>query len=185
MQGRIAFTAGLWGDAAVVCRAVEGQPGPVVDPQFGVFDTWTHANDFAANLNHGLDVDPLEARQIVTSAILARAHLLQATGCLDIVCTDAPVLIVANALQVRLLLTHLALALTFCRLARTLETESGGDRLLRNARSALLLAVTSMFRLQIEDDEFEEIQARLELLKLALREFSPQNALVRLDSVSS
>jgi len=42
-----------------------------------------------------------------------------------------------------------------------------------------------MFRLQIEDDEFEEIQARLELLKLALREFSPQHALVRLDSVSS
>src|SRR5262249_5990013 len=119
MQGRIAFTAGLWGDAAVVCRAVEGQPGPDVDPQFGVFDTWTHANDFAANLNHGLDVDPLEARQIVTSAILARAHLLQATGCLDIVCTDAPVLIVANALQVRLLLAHLVLALTFCRLART------------------------------------------------------------------
>ena len=37
-----------------------------------------------------------------------------------------------------------------------------------------------MFSLHTEDDEFEEIQAKLKLLEVALREFPPQHPLVPL-----
>lgn len=172
MPARIAFTAGLWGDAAVVCRAVEGRPGPVVDPQFGLFDTWTHANDFASSLNQGLEIDALEARQIVTSAILATSDVLRITGYPEIAYSDAPVLIAANALQVRFLQAELTLALTFCRMARTLGPEAGTDRILRNAHSAALLAVTSIFQLKTDQAELEEIAAKLDLLREELQESS-------------
>ena len=72
----MAFTAERWGNAAVVCRAMENRPGLVVDPQFGLFETWTHAHVFALRLNEGLDIDPREARQIVTSSVLAMACVL-------------------------------------------------------------------------------------------------------------
>jgi hypothetical protein len=56
---------------------VEDRPGPVVEQQFGEFKTWTQAHTFAAKLNEGLDLDPMEARQIVTSSLLATACFLE------------------------------------------------------------------------------------------------------------
>lgn len=70
MTNRIAFTAEFWGNAAVVCLAQEDQPGPVVDQEFGFFDTWTQANAFASKLNEGLHIAPADVRQIVISAML-------------------------------------------------------------------------------------------------------------------
>src|SRR5262249_10505947 len=99
-------------------------------------------------------------------------------GYADSACTDAPVLIAANALQVRLLLAHLTLALTFCRVARTVETEPCTkpepctSRILGNAHSALFLAMTSIFRLQTTHEELQEITAKLDLLKVALQDFA-------------
>lgn len=77
MDARFAFTAQFWGDRAVVCRAVEDRPGPVVEQQFGEFKTWTQAHACASKLNEGLNLDPLEARQIVTSSLLATACIVQ------------------------------------------------------------------------------------------------------------
>lgn len=73
MEPRFAFTAEFWGDGAVVCRATEDRPGPVVEQQFGEFKTWTQAQCFATKLNEGLDLDHLAVRQIVTSSLLATA----------------------------------------------------------------------------------------------------------------
>lgn len=77
-MSRLAFTAGLWGKRAVVCRAVEGRAGAAVEQQFGVFPTWTQANDFAQKLNQGLDLSPEDARYIVTDAALGMARLIEA-----------------------------------------------------------------------------------------------------------
>jgi hypothetical protein len=38
MQERLAFTAGVWGRAAVVCRAVENRADPLADQQLGSFN---------------------------------------------------------------------------------------------------------------------------------------------------
>ena len=78
-EARFAFTAQYWGNGAVVCRAVEDRPGPVVEPQFGEFPTWTQAMDFANKLNEGLDLNPHEVRRIVTSSVLATACVIQAS----------------------------------------------------------------------------------------------------------
>jgi len=80
IQSRLAFTAEFWGDAAVVCRAIENRAGLVVYPEFGLFDTWTHANAFAAKLNEGLELDPVEARQIITSSMLWGHFVLRSRG---------------------------------------------------------------------------------------------------------
>lgn len=77
MESRFAFTARYWGNGAVVCRAIEDRPGPIVEPQFGEFPTWTQALGFANRLNQGSDLDLLEVRQIVTSSLLATASVLQ------------------------------------------------------------------------------------------------------------
>lgn len=77
MQDRFAFTAAYWGEAAVVCRADEDRPGPIVDRKFGQFATWTQAHSFATRLNEGLNIPPVEARQIVTSSILCTNELFR------------------------------------------------------------------------------------------------------------
>jgi hypothetical protein len=73
---RFAFAAQYWDDFAVVCRAVENCPGPVVEPQFGLFDTWTAANAFADSLNQGLDISAAEAREILSACLLRRDSLV-------------------------------------------------------------------------------------------------------------
>jgi len=73
---RFAFAAQYWDDFAVVCRAVENCPGPVVEPQFGLFDTWTAANAFASRLNEGLDISPAVARELLSACLLRRDALV-------------------------------------------------------------------------------------------------------------
>jgi hypothetical protein len=58
----------------------EDSPGPIVDQQFGLFETWTQANAFAAKLNEGLDVTQIEVIQIVSSSLLATASVLHAVA---------------------------------------------------------------------------------------------------------
>jgi hypothetical protein len=77
MGAKFAFTAQFWGDGAVVCRAVKDRPGPVVEQQFGYFESWTQGKDFASKLNEGLDLDSREVRQIVTNSLLATACVVQ------------------------------------------------------------------------------------------------------------
>jgi hypothetical protein len=176
MQSRLAFTAELWGDEAVVCRAIENRAGPVVDPEFGVFETWTHANAFATKLNQGLEIDPVEARQIITSSMLATTSLIRAflSSASDLSTGDAPVLVAANTVQVELVLAELRLALTFCRLAREVKPGRRTGRMLRNARNALYTAMNSLCRLQFRSCELEEILAKVEMLEAALQEFPPE-----------
>ena len=175
MQTRLAFTAELWGDAAVVCRAIENRAGPVVDPEFGLFDSWTHANSFAARLNEGLDLDPVEARQIITSSMLATTSLLRLflSSATDLASGHAPVLIAANTIQVKLVLAELRLALTFCRLALKENASHRTGRMLRNARNALYTAMNSLCRLNFRSCELEEISAKVEMLEAALQDFPP------------
>jgi hypothetical protein len=110
MQDRFAFTAKPWGNAAVVCRATEDYPGPIVDQEFGIFETWTRAHSIATRLNEGLKLDPLEARQILTSSFLYTSDLLRAGDSQDS----------ESSQHVRLLLAETDLALTSAGL-RTLN----------------------------------------------------------------
>jgi hypothetical protein len=171
VQNRLAFTAEFWGDAAVVCRAIENRAGLVVYPEFGLFDTWTHANAFAAKLNEGLELDPLEARQIITSCVLATPSLLRLFLSSELATSEAPVLQAASALQGRLMLAELELALTFCRIARRGEPDRHTAKLIRNARNALYAGRNSLFRLHLRPRELEQITAKAEMLEAALRDF--------------
>jgi hypothetical protein len=80
MQDRFAFTASYWGKGAVVCRAIEDRPWPVVELEFGEFETWTQANFFATRLNEELDIHHAEAERIITSAFLCTSEALRAMG---------------------------------------------------------------------------------------------------------
>jgi len=70
---RIAFTAGMPGESVAVYRATEGHPGLLIDPEFGYFETWTQANEFARRLNEGLGLTATDANYIVFGAILEDA----------------------------------------------------------------------------------------------------------------
>jgi hypothetical protein len=134
MQDRFAFTAKPWGNAAVVCRATEDCPGPIVDHEFGIFGTWTQAHSFATRLNEGLDLDPLEARQIITSSFLCTSELLHAGIFQDagghLPCGGHK----ESSQHMRSLLAEMDLALTLYRLAHSKPSRQT-DRLLRNART--------------------------------------------------
>jgi len=134
VEARFALTAQYWGHGAVVCRAVENSPGPVVEAQFGEFKTWTQANDFTAKLNEGLDLDPVEVRRIATSSLLATACVLQEA--LKTQCLRSDVEIASRAAQLRFVLAEISLALNFCRSASLLSSPAV-SRALLNAQKAL------------------------------------------------
>jgi len=136
MEGRFAFTAQFWGDGAVVCRAVEDRPGPIIEQQFGEFPSWTQAQTFAGRLNEGLDLDPLTARHIVTSSILATACVVQEALNSKEQWQGTSVEIAARAAQLRCVLSELALALTMCHTASNLP-EASAHRALFYARRVL------------------------------------------------
>lgn len=121
MERRFAFTAQFWGNGAVVCRAVEDRPGPVVEQQFGEFRFWTRAQAFATKLNDGLDLTPGEVRQIVTSSLLATARVVQEALHSRSAWERSHVAIAARHAQLRFVLAELALALTFCQCASSLS----------------------------------------------------------------
>jgi len=171
MEAKFAFTAQFWGDGAVVCRAVEDRPGPVVEPQFGEFPSWTQAQTFAGKLNEGLDLDPVAARQIITSSILATACVVQEALNSSDQWEGSSVEIAARAAQLRFILSELALALTLCRTARSVSSDSA-RRALFYAEKALR---QSTYFLQVHDgdyDQLKKIAAGAAVLESTLQEVS-------------
>lgn len=120
MEVRFAFTAQSWGDGAVVCRAIEDRPGPVVEQQFGEFKTWTQAHNFASKLNEGLDLDPHEVRRIVTSSFLATATVIQESLSSKHLWIGSRTEREAREAQLRFVMSELAFAITLCRTAALL-----------------------------------------------------------------
>lgn len=169
VRERIAFTAKYWGDKAVVCRSSEDCPGPVVDQEFGEFETWTQANTFAARLNDGLDILPAEAEQIITSSILRSSELLRAAESPGP--SGAPLrgLAIGRALRLQFMLAELELAVTFCRIVRSKPSENT-ERLLRNARNALFNAMHFVCHSELADYEVEAITGKLARLHTALEQ---------------
>jgi hypothetical protein len=168
MEPKFAFTAQFWGDRAVVCRAIEDRPGPIVEQQFGPFATWTQANAFAAKLNEGLDLDPLDVRQIVTSSILSTACVVQAALSSNLSWTNSPLRLATRAVHKRFVLAELSLALTFCRTARQLASDNT-DRLLHNVRNAVLHARQFMALFDGDYRELEDVSRSLSRLNAALQ----------------
>ena len=172
MEPRFAFAAQFWGDSAVVCRAAEDRPGPVVEQQFGEFATWTQANAFAAKLNEGLDLDPLDVRQIVTSSLLATACVIQESLNSRSQWRGSRIEIEARAAQLRFVLSELALALTFCRSASLLSS-SPTLRILLNARTALNHSRQFLTFFDGDVHDLEGVAERTEVLNSALENLSP------------
>jgi len=170
MHERFAFTAKYWGDAAVVCRAIEGRPGPIVDQEFGQFETWTQANEFAARLNEGLEIPPAEAEQIVISSMLSASDLLSAADSAECAGVAGHP---GKAIRVQFMLAQLDLALTFCRIVRTKNSQHS-ERMLRNARRAFFDALHYLCHADLAPCDVDEITARLEKLQAAFEECPSQ-----------
>ena len=68
---RFAFTAVMTEDGAVVARVLEGTYGIWPQQQYGCFETWTEAQEFATVLNQSYGIDAVEAQHIVISSRLA------------------------------------------------------------------------------------------------------------------
>jgi hypothetical protein len=166
MEPRFAFTAQFWDKGAVVCRAVEDRPGPVVEQQFGQFHTWTQANTCADKLNEGLGLDPCDVRQIVTSSFLATACVIQA-AVVSLRCCS-PIKTATQEAQLRFLAGELSLALTFCRSA-SLIPGPGRRRALLNARKALEHSRQFMSSFDGDLHELKAIASRTEALRTALQ----------------
>jgi hypothetical protein len=66
-----AFTAVITETGAMVVRVVADTAGFCPQEEYGCFETWTEAQDFAAVLNQTHGIDPMEAQYIVVSASLA------------------------------------------------------------------------------------------------------------------
>ena len=169
MQERLAFTASFWGSAAVVCRAVEGRAGPVVDQEFGQFETWTQANAFATRLNEGLDLDPIEADQILTSSILRAIDPLHAAAAGERPGDALPGAVAGKPVRVQFILAELNLAVTFCRIVQS-RPSPHTPRMIRNARNALFNALDYALHSELTSSDLEEIIAGCKKLQMALQE---------------
>lgn len=172
MDARFAFTAQFWGDSAVVCRAMEDRPGPVVEQQFGEFASWTQAQNFAAKLNEGLDLDPLCARRIVTSSLLATACVVQEALNSRHLWEGSRLELTARAAQLQFILSELGLALTLCRSA-ALCSNGLSPRVLANVQKVLRHAARFIKIFDGDDRaELKEIASRTRNLNVALQQLS-------------
>ena len=68
---RFAFTAVMTENGAVVARVLEQTHGMWPHHEYGCFETWTQAQEFATVLNQSYGSDPIEAQHIVISSSLA------------------------------------------------------------------------------------------------------------------
>ena len=170
MELRFAFTAQYWGNGAVVCRAIEDQPGPVVEQQFGEFPTWTQALSCATKLNEGLDLDFLEVRRIVTSSLLATACVLQES--LNCRRLWSAAQLETRAAQLRFVMSELTLALTFCRSLPSLS-DLPAHRVLLNAKTALQHASLFLGFYDADDREMQEFASLTRALDAALQSLAP------------
>src|SRR5260221_10373765 len=148
MEERIAFAARYWGDKAVVCRSSEDCPGPVVDQEFGEFETWTQANMFAARVNEGLEIPRAEAEQIITSSILRTSELLQGVRLPGGAAESWRGLVAGRALGLQFMLAELELAVAVCRIFGS-ETSENADRLVGNGGKALFDVMHFVCRLEL------------------------------------
>ncbi len=73
-----AFTAVITETGALVARVVADTAGFCPQEEYGCFETWTEAQDFAALLNQTHGIGPMEAQYIVVSASLALRSSKQA-----------------------------------------------------------------------------------------------------------
>jgi hypothetical protein len=170
-QRKLAFTAKIWGNGAVVCRAEEGRPGPVVDQEFGQFETWTHAKAFANRLNDGLDLDPAEVQQIIIDSILCTDELLAAAGSLQFRC-EREAKITGKPMRIQFLLAEVDLAAAFCHMLRN-KPSPHAKRMVKNARNAIYDAMHYVFRSECSNEDIELIAPRLERLLGLLQELVP------------
>ena len=106
--------------------------------EFGLFDSWTRANDFAGKLNEGLGLSELESRQIVTDSAIGIAEPLSATKSSVSVWNLAPVLRAARVLQVHNVLAQLKMVLNFCATARLLGFCEQRNRIVQSTHSAFI-----------------------------------------------
>lgn len=136
MDAPFAFTAQYWGNGAVVCRATEDRPGPIVEQQFGEFPSWTGAQNFATKLNEGLGLDPLEARHIVTGSLLATACVIQEALNSRHPWKGSRIERETHAAQLQLILSRLAYSVTLCH-SVSLQSEASSLLMLANAHKAL------------------------------------------------
>lgn len=168
MDARFAFTAQYWGNGAVVCRAMEDRPGPVVEQQFGEFPTWTQAQNCATKLNDGLDLDPLDVRQIVTSAFLATASVIQEALDSSHAWTGSEMERKVRAAQLRFVLSQLSFAITLCRTV-SLLSESAQLSVLTNVRN--IIQLTNRFLPFFESDyqQLETVAQGAQALQDALQ----------------
>jgi hypothetical protein len=68
---RFAFTAIITATGAEVVRVLANTPALWPQQEYGCFETWTQAQDFATVLNQVYGIEPIEAQHIVVSANLA------------------------------------------------------------------------------------------------------------------
>ena len=174
MPERFAFTAKYWGRRAVVCRAVEDRPGPMVVQEFGQFASWTQANTFARKLNEGLDIDVVEANRIVTASELRTSDLMRAVDSMEASSQQSPERATENFLRAQFALAQLELALTFCRLVSCNPGRRAG-RLVRNARNALFNAMHALVYCALAEADTQRITDKMALLVEALQEISPRS----------
>ena len=167
MKPKFAFTARYWGNGAVVCRALEDRPGPVVEQQFGEFQTWTQAQAFAIKLNEGLDLEPRDVLQIVTSSLLAAARLFHAAFPSSQSWRNSRVERAARTAQAKCLLAELALARTYCRSAGLVSGDIA-ERMVCRARSSATRAQQFLTLYAFGNSEIEDISASLTALNAAL-----------------
>lgn len=173
MSERFAFTAKYWGRRAVVCRADEDRPGPIVVQEFGQFESWTTANTFARRLNEGLDIDPVEANRIVICSELLTNELMRAVQSMDAASDQTRGQGADKFLHAQFQLAELELALTFCRLVAS-NPNRPSERLLRNARKALFNAMHSVVYSELADSHLQLITDRMQSLVEALQVILPQ-----------
>ena len=174
MHDRFAFTAMYWDNVAVVCRAVEHQPGPVVNQEFGQFQTWTQAHIFATRLNEGLDIPMLEAQRIITSSVLSTDALFHSGNIPEFVFDRPGTSPSASSPRIKFVLAKPDLAVTFCRLARSKPVHSV-TCLLHIARNALFDAMHFLCHSDLLPRDLEQIFAKRERLLVAPRNSSQQH----------
>lgn len=148
----------------MVCRALENWPGPIVDQQFGIFESWSQGNSFAAKLNAGLDLTPSNSRQIVTSATLSAASVLRAPVA-DRIRRRAPVLVAAEQLQGRSLLAQLDLAATFCELCEGRSPDLLSCRTIRIIQNAFDHAFVLVAQCRQRNYDLDQVSIKLEVLR--------------------
>jgi hypothetical protein len=169
MQKRLAFTAKYWGEKAVVCHSSEDRAGPVVDQEFGEFETWTQAKMFAAKLNEGLETPYTDAEQIISSSILRTSELLSEGDLPEVAGEPRRTPDVHGSLRLQLMMAELELAVTFCRIVQSKPSEHT-ERLLRNARNTLFDAMHFVCHSELAGSELDAITRRLGELHAALEE---------------